>query len=440
MSTNQTLKTYSDLQVVDLPAVEIFAEGSWNGDKYDSNDLQAMIDAFDKVGFEPTVKAGHADGQDSLNEKEYRKIFGAPALGYVSRIYRKGTKLLADLKQVPRQFANLIKAGTYKRVSSEIYWSYKDEAGGKTYPRVLKSIAFLGAEIPALPSLKAIEALFHKNANGLTFAYDNGHEYRLYEMDKQYAMTMAEKDGKFCVYSGDKMVGEYDSKEEAMAAIKAGGDPMTDGEIKDDKQKYSKGDIQMTEAEVQAKLDAMKADLTKSYEAQAQTKADEAVAKVKAEADAEKAKLVERVALLEKQNEESAQYARNASIDARLEKLKTDGKISPVEQTKMRAIFRSLPEAAVHTYAGEDGKDVKESVIETIWKLYESRNSNIFKELAQSGTEVRSYSDAQDEVIRRANELMTKDANLTMQKAYVQVAKSDPELWHKYNKDVKGSH
>ena len=185
MAINQTVKIYTDLPTVDLPAVEIFSEGSWNGDRYTGEDLQAMINAFGKVGFEPTVKAGHADGQDSLKEKEYRKIFGAPALGYVSRIYRKGTKLLADLKQVPRHFANLIKAGAYKRVSSEIYWNYKDEANTATHPRVLKYIAFLGAEIPALPNLKAVEALFHKSAAGMVYAYEGGHEFRMYEMDNE---------------------------------------------------------------------------------------------------------------------------------------------------------------------------------------------------------------------------------------------------------------
>ncbi len=123
------------LQTVDIPGVEIFSQGSWNGDSYDAADLDAMVAAFPAVGFEPTVKAGHAEGQDSLDEKEYRNIFGAPALGYVSRIYRQGKKLYGDLKQVPRNFANLIKTGTYKRVSSEIYWNYKDEANGKTFSR-----------------------------------------------------------------------------------------------------------------------------------------------------------------------------------------------------------------------------------------------------------------------------------------------------------------
>lgn len=169
------------LPTVNLSGIEIFAEGNWNGDKYNSNDLDQMVNAFNQVGFEPTVKAGHADGQD--DEKQARRVFGAPSLGYVSKLYRRGAKLFADLTKVPRRFADLIRAGSYKRVSSEIYWNYRDDAKDKTFPRVLKSVAFLGADIPALTNLNAIEALFHKKGERI-FAYQRGHEYRLYNWNE----------------------------------------------------------------------------------------------------------------------------------------------------------------------------------------------------------------------------------------------------------------
>src|SRR5690349_11865425 len=101
------MATNSELPTVNLSGVEVFSEGNWNGDKYSANDLDQMISAFGQVGFQPTIKAGHANGQD--DEKQARRVFGAPALGYVSRLYRRGSKLFADLKQVPRRFADLIK-------------------------------------------------------------------------------------------------------------------------------------------------------------------------------------------------------------------------------------------------------------------------------------------------------------------------------------------
>ena len=176
------------LPTVDIPAIEVFSEGTWNGDKYDHGDLQAMVDAFDKVGFEPTAKAGHPDGQE--DEKKARLVFGAPALGYAKRIWIDGKKLFAEMKSVPKRFADLIKAGAFKRISAEIYWNYKNESNGTTYPRVLKSIAFLGAEIPALTNLEAIESLYEKNATGSLFAYDeHKNEFRLYHMDCAMPMS-----------------------------------------------------------------------------------------------------------------------------------------------------------------------------------------------------------------------------------------------------------
>ena len=171
---------YDALPTVDLNGLEIFAAGTFNGDSYSEADLDSMVSAFDQVGFKPTVKAGHADGQE--DEAKARKVFGAPALGYVSRIYRQGKKLLADATKVPRRFADLVKAGSYSRISSEIYWNFASDDNGTKHPRVLKSIAFLGADIPALTSLKEIEALYQRNAEGSLFAYDeNKQEYRLVE-------------------------------------------------------------------------------------------------------------------------------------------------------------------------------------------------------------------------------------------------------------------
>ncbi len=173
------VKIYRDLPTASIKALEIFATGTHNADFYSTADLDAMVEAFSQVGFQPVIKAGHADGQE--NEKEARKVFGAPALGYIERIYRQGSKLLADFKDIPRKFADLIKAGAYRRVSAEVYFGYK--RGDKTFPRVLKAVAFLGASIPAIVDLKAIESLYKQSGTGSLFAYDEDHnEFRVYEL------------------------------------------------------------------------------------------------------------------------------------------------------------------------------------------------------------------------------------------------------------------
>ncbi|HAI44101.1 MAG TPA: hypothetical protein DCM40_41375, partial [Maribacter sp.] len=67
-------------------------------------------------------------------------------------------KLLADFKEIPQVLYDAMKRGNYKRVSSEIYWNYTNN--GSVLDRVLKAVAILGTEIPAVTNLEAIENLY----------------------------------------------------------------------------------------------------------------------------------------------------------------------------------------------------------------------------------------------------------------------------------------
>ena len=81
-----------------------------------------------------------------------------PALGWVTNLRRMGKQLVADFRDVPRAIYDLIKRKAYNRVSAEVYWDYED--AGRKLPRVLKAVALLGAEIPAVTSLAALESLY----------------------------------------------------------------------------------------------------------------------------------------------------------------------------------------------------------------------------------------------------------------------------------------
>lgn len=158
----------SELATVDLKGIEIFAAGTWNGHKYSDTDLDAMVSAFAELAgkIDPPVKLGHDDGQRLLQADGY------PAAGWVSRLVRKGDKLIADLRDVPAKVAELISAGAYKKISSEVYWNYKE--GGKTYRRVLKAIALLGADLPAVSSIGDIRALYDQQGAAVGYYDDQG--------------------------------------------------------------------------------------------------------------------------------------------------------------------------------------------------------------------------------------------------------------------------
>ncbi len=158
------------LETIEIKNIEIAAVGKWDGMAngkpctidITAADLVAMVDAFDeltgeeKLNYEPPVKLGHDDKQGLLQEDGY------PAAGWVGSLKKVGNKLVASFRDMPKKIAELIKAGAYKKISPEFYTDYN--IGGKTYPRVLKAAALLGADIPAIKSTKDIAALYGNEA------------------------------------------------------------------------------------------------------------------------------------------------------------------------------------------------------------------------------------------------------------------------------------
>lgn len=139
-------------ELFQLQRVPIFASGTWNNDPYTDADLDAMVQAFAQVGFRPPVKLGHDERQPMAGSD------AMPALGWVNRVYRVGSTLYADLVHLPRRVYEAVKRKAYDRVSAEVFWNYTES--GKSFPRVLKALALLGAEIPAVTSLDALASLY----------------------------------------------------------------------------------------------------------------------------------------------------------------------------------------------------------------------------------------------------------------------------------------
>lgn len=146
------------LDTVSLRGIEIFDVGTWNGDPYTDAQLDEMcrntMTLKAKGLLEPPVKLGHGDKQNLLESE------GLPAAGWIDRVYRVGTKVVADLVHVPAKVAELVTAGAYRKVSAEIWPKFGKAPDGQIYGYVLKAIAFLGGEIPAVPTLKDIAKLY----------------------------------------------------------------------------------------------------------------------------------------------------------------------------------------------------------------------------------------------------------------------------------------
>jgi len=180
-----------ELPIEDLIDKEIFAAGTWTDmkgrtRKYTTSDLDAMVANFDalKSRFTPHMKLTHAD------QKTQVKFTGSPAVGWITKLQRKGKKLVADFARVPQKLAKLIRAGSYRRFSAEILPSFKDESTGKIYSNVVSAAALLGATHPAVNTLDDILELFGADSEAIA-EYLNVESDSLFEGHGEPALSFS---------------------------------------------------------------------------------------------------------------------------------------------------------------------------------------------------------------------------------------------------------
>lgn len=136
---------------------EVFAVGKWNGMAFSTDDLQGMVSAFESLReyLKAPLKFGHNDEQPMTD--------GQPALGWVDKLWVDGSKLMARFKDMPKVVYDAIKAKRYSKVSIEL--DIDVDHKGKSYPYVLSGVALLGADIPAVSTLKDLDYFMSRDAS-----------------------------------------------------------------------------------------------------------------------------------------------------------------------------------------------------------------------------------------------------------------------------------
>ena len=164
---------------------EVFSTGKWNGDIYTIADLDLMVDAFHetKDKFKPYIKLGH-DPKQTLLQSD-----GLPSAGWVTNIYRKGKKLLADISDIPDKIYQLVKNKSYPYVSSEVFWDISIE--GKQFSRMLAGVALLGADMPAVTCLDDFISLYSVDPEKIR-AYTENIERKQYQIEFNNGEEMPE--------------------------------------------------------------------------------------------------------------------------------------------------------------------------------------------------------------------------------------------------------
>lgn len=130
-----------------MKAINIFRPGkhtSSNGKtaEFSEADLRATIDAYDPAKHEAPIVVGHPKDN-------------APAFGWIEKLDYSDDGLEAIPKNVDPDFAELVQAGKYKKVSASFYTpdNPNNPVAGVYY---LRHVGFLGAQPPAVKGLRAI--------------------------------------------------------------------------------------------------------------------------------------------------------------------------------------------------------------------------------------------------------------------------------------------
>lgn len=143
-----------------IEEMEIFRIGTHNGDEYTEKDLQDIADNFKKLKgqLRPKLKiTHHGDGKEQVS------LAGLASYGDVIDVFIKESdgekRLYAKIINVPNEVAIWISEGRFSERSIEIYPEFKlgTQKDGPTYKNVLKAIALLGNEMPAVHGMAPVK-------------------------------------------------------------------------------------------------------------------------------------------------------------------------------------------------------------------------------------------------------------------------------------------
>ncbi len=120
--------------------------------------LKEIASGYDKELHPAPVVIGHP-------------VTDAPAYGWVDMLFIEGGTLKATLENTTAEFAEMVKAGRYKRVSISLFTpgSSNNPKPGTTY---IKHVGFLGAAAPAVSGLKPVK-FSGDVTGGITLTQDN---------------------------------------------------------------------------------------------------------------------------------------------------------------------------------------------------------------------------------------------------------------------------
>lgn len=352
---------------------EIFAVGTWNKTwKFTHKDLEQIAATFTELqsAHKVPLKFGHNDDQGMTD--------GYPALGWVTRVWAVGDKLMAHFENIPPVVFKAMEAKLYRHVSVEL--DVDVEHKGKKYKYVLSAVALLGADIPAVNTLK-----------DLTTYLDGG------------ARLAASRREVFNAVQGSK----YSQSEE---------------------------DTDMTKEEIEAAI--------KSGIATQLAPVQEQLAKFTTENSGLKA-ANEKLLAEKKQREETEQVEKikmhRTALIGQFETAVKEKRILPAQRESALKFMRINDDTQVLSVTAEQVKEYIDVNGNKAVKFTQQKEQGRVNSDNAGNGEGDQYDDAGAEVVRRAKKLMSEDAKLSFSVARDRVLEGDPELGQAWLTDAQAA-
>lgn len=253
------------------------------------------------------------------------------------------------------------------------------------------------------------EKMREKNISALKFSTEQVAKFA--EMDMEKCMAKAD------------MVEKYPNENDRKGACqKAMGEAMMDavnetkgGPIMDEK-KFEEQKAAL-EAEHKTREGEIKAQAKKEY--------DDKLAALEADKKKSEEELGSRIKKMERQ-------AYDKDSEAWIAEEKKAGRLLPVEEPRIRAIFSELFEDGRIVQFSQDGKDAKESLADAI-KTFIAKRPSIFQQMSHASPEPGEPMDNPgDELDRLAKEYQRKNNVKEYSAAFDAVRKENPELTQKW--------
>jgi hypothetical protein len=351
----------AELETVDLDGVEILGVGGPihaigsppEGDNYTTDDLRAMAAAAADLGdqLRAPAKIGHWGGS-------------MPAVGWLEnqRVSDDGSKLLADIKQVPATFKSLLDVGAYRTRSAELSRATNQKTG-KVHDYVVSGLAWLGGQRPSVQTLGDVVKLYEADdAERRAFVIYEGAEPSVKQL--QDALTGLETDMvklQAAVSKGRAdtrpMPDTKFTKEQRRAFSEATG--LEEEKVTDEMlakagiaEETTAPAISDEKARELAEALGVKFDNDEDFEPAKLLEAAKAKAEKPEQRTIEQEEIVRRLETAEKNVKSAADEAKRANEELRLERRRSfvhdvlkEGKAKPAQQTEIEKMYDLDPDA-----------------------------------------------------------------------------------------------